>query len=139
MCSYVLTRIQGSSRSPSSSDQRGSGRRAKREANGNATGVQEGGGGGKRERECPEKGRIAPGLCSHFLARRRTCSRISNRVLSSLLCHGPLLTLPSANSLTYAGTYVYSPFVYIYSTLRMNTNAPCPAKRITAHSTSRSF
>lgn len=46
MCSYVLTRIQGSSRSPSSSDQRESGRRAKREANGNASGVREGQEGG---------------------------------------------------------------------------------------------
>lgn len=93
--------------------------------------VDEPKGGSKRERGrgTPGSGmkRIAPGLCSRFLARRRTCSHISNRVLSSPLRHGPLLTLPSANSLTYAGTYVYSctniPYEY-ECTLR-----PCDASR----------
>jgi len=66
--------------------------------------------------------RIALGLCARFLAWRRTCSHISNRVLSSPLRHGPLLTLPSANSLTYADTYVYPRLRPFY----MNTNVPCP-------------
>lgn len=108
MCSYVLTLASKVSRDRRVVT-RGSGR-AKGEVNGNMSG--EPGSGMKR---------IAPGLCSRFLARRRTCSHISNRVLSSPLRYGPLLTLPSANSLTYAGTYVYPCTIF-----RMNTNASCP-------------
>jgi len=114
------SRVQGFSRSPSSDQRkwtnRGRGGEGGKAANGNACG---GPGLGMK--------RIALGLCSRFLARRRTCSHISNRVLSSPLCYfGPLLTLPFANSLTYAGTYVYPRMTFPYEyecTLSLRPNA----------------
>lgn len=81
------------------------------------------GGGGTKGRGGSRGKRIAPGLCARFLARRRSCNDISNQVLS-LLHHGPLLILASANSLSYAGTCAHPRT--IVTAFCMNTNVPCP-------------